>query len=63
MPTFHSHTTKTTDKQNEKNTDPITAVWQKRGFSAFLETFVLAKSLGFFSNFGAENPPHRKGVL
>jgi hypothetical protein len=30
------------------------------GFSAFLETFVLVESLGIFSNFGAEKPPHRK---
>jgi hypothetical protein len=30
------------------------------GLSAFLETFVLNQSLGFFSNIGTENPPHRK---
>jgi len=30
------------------------------GLSAFLETKVLKQSLGIFSNFGAENPPHRK---
>ena len=30
------------------------------GLSAFLETFVLNQSSVFFSNFSAENPPHRK---
>ena len=34
-----------------------TAVCRNGGFSAFLETFVLAESLGIFSNFGAESPP------
>lgn len=32
------------------------------GLSAFFETFVLNQSLGFFSNFSAENPPHRKAA-
>jgi hypothetical protein len=33
---------------------------QYGGFCAFLENFVLVESLVIFSNFGAENPPHRK---
>ena len=32
------------------------------GLGAFLETKVLNQSLGIFSNFSAENPPHRKAV-
>jgi hypothetical protein len=35
---------------------------QYGGLSAFLETFVLNQSLGIFSNFGAENPPHRQAA-
>jgi hypothetical protein len=35
----------------------LTAVCRSGGFSAFLETFVLAESSGLFSKFGAESPP------
>lgn len=40
-----------------KNTERTTAGCKNGGFSAFLETKVLKQSLGFFSNFSAENPP------
>ena len=37
-----------------------TSVLRYGGLSAFLETKVLNQSLGIFSNFSAETPPHRK---
>jgi len=43
-----------------KNSDRPTSVLRYGGLSAFFETFVLVERLGIFSNFGAENPPHRK---
>lgn len=47
---------------NEKN-ERTTSVLQYGGFSTFLETFVLYLSLGVFSNFDDEKPPHRKAVF
>lgn len=39
---------------------PPTSVLRYGGLRAFFETKVLNQSSGIFSNFGAENPPHRK---
>jgi hypothetical protein len=45
-----------------KKPEQLTAVCKNGGFSAFLETFVLAESSGIFSNFGAESPPLRQAA-
>ena len=43
-----------------KYNQPPTSVLRYGGLRAFFETKVLNQSSGIFSNFGAENPPHRK---
>lgn len=43
-----------------KYNQPPTSVLRYGGLRAFFETKVLKQSSGIFSNFGAENPPHRK---
>ncbi|MEZ4911158.1 MAG: hypothetical protein R2774_09885 [Saprospiraceae bacterium] len=49
-------------KPNSYRRFSSTAVWQNGGFGAFLEAKVLNQSLGFFCNFGAENPPLRQAA-
>jgi hypothetical protein len=56
-------TTKTTDKTtDEKNTEPITAVWRNGGFSASYDSFVVGSRAVLRLNFGAKNPPLRQAA-
>ena len=58
-----NRTTKTTDKPtDEKNTEPITAVWRNGGFSASYDSFVVGSSTVFRLNFCAKNPPLRQAA-
>ena len=56
-------TTKTTDKPtNEKNTEPVTAVWRNGGCSASYDSFVVGSSAVLRLNFCAKNPPLRQAA-
>jgi len=55
--------TKTTDKPtNEKNTEPVTAVWRNGGCSASYDSFVVGSSAVLRLNFCAKNPPLRQAA-
>lgn len=55
--------TKTTDKpRNEKNTEPVTAVWRNGGCSASYDSFVVGSSAVLRLNFCAKNPPLRQAA-
>ena len=58
-PTHQDRHDMTTDKQDRKEGQLVTAVWRNGGFSASCESLVVGSSVVLRLNFCAKNPPLR----